>query len=171
MGYKKLVMEHGTHCQHKDCHRLNFLPILCWSCNKNFCENHHKYEDHNCPKGKTKYTLPICPKCQNPVPFIDSKRSAEEALKAHICSKAENKKQIQMASTPKSKNKIYTNRCNKEGCKKKQSHPFKCSECMKTFCLQHRFETDHNCIGKQGAIREARLAKFGMLGTLISVKS
>ena len=43
--------------------------------------------------------------------------------------------------------KTYPNRCNKQGCKKKEAIPVHCKNCKLNFCLAHRFEQDHSCKG------------------------
>lgn len=64
---------------------------------------------------------------------------------------------------PLPKPKIYKNKCNKGGCKKKSAHSFKCHACRKSFCVSHRLESDHECVGAVVAGRELRLRKFAHL--------
>ncbi|KAI3474851.1 hypothetical protein Pfo_030162 [Paulownia fortunei] len=35
----------GSHCQHSDCHQLDFLPFTV------FCLEHRSYKSHDCPKS------------------------------------------------------------------------------------------------------------------------
>ena len=49
--------------------------------------------------------------------------------------------------------KVYTNRCAKKGCKKKELLPMTCENCRQNFCIRHRHETDHDCAGFGGSGR------------------
>jgi len=164
----------GENCQFSDCNKLDFLPIKCSACDKHFCSNHYKFIHHNCEKAtpeqlkpENNYQIPVCPKCDRAVPFIDGKRDPNEAINKHLevgdCGKQTVKSSSNKTKDAPQKNlkgKIYKNRCNKLGCKKKMAVPMKCVDCQKVFCLAHRFEKDHECEGKIDVQREARLRRF-----------
>ncbi|PWA00071.1 hypothetical protein BB558_003883 [Smittium angustum] len=61
----------GEHCSNKDCNRLDFLPYKCEYCNKKFCENHWKANDHSCENQHKilDFRIPTCPICNLPVPI------------------------------------------------------------------------------------------------------
>jgi len=147
----------GDHCSHKGCNQLDFLPIKCSACNQKFCSSHYKFADHACAKASpeqldsgNQYQIPVCPLCDKTVPFLDGKRDANAAIDRHISLGCDSKKSA--------KPKIYKNRCNKKGCKKKEAHGFKCAVCKLSFCIKHRFETDHECRGVM-AMREVERMK------------
>ena len=57
----------GTHCGFLECKRLDFLPIKCNGCQKVFCSDHFRYENHSCPKeGVRDRQVPACPLCSKP---------------------------------------------------------------------------------------------------------
>merc|ERR1712228_263564 len=47
----------------------------------------------------------------------------------------------------KKKEKVFTNKCNKPKCKKKELVPCICNTCRLNFCLTHRHPADHDCKG------------------------
>jgi len=81
----------------------------------------------------------------------------------HLNSSSKNSKILPDTVKPLPKPKIYKNKCNKAGCKKKSAHSFKCPACRKSFCVSHRLETDHECVGAAVAGRELRLRRFAHL--------
>ena len=42
---------------------------------------------------------------------------------------------------------IFTNKCQKPGCKQKEMMKVICDQCHKNYCLKHRHPLDHNCSG------------------------
>lgn len=146
-------MNIGDHCAFSECNRLDFLPIKCTACTKNFCSQHYQYKAHKCQKATplqlesaNQFQLPTCPICDQTVSFLDGNRNPDEAISRHIDSGCKNPKK------PKS-----SNLCSKKGCKKKELVPIKCKDCDKVFCLRHRLAEDHSCIGRQNAMRENAL--------------
>ncbi|XP_071520153.1 AN1-type zinc finger protein 2A-like [Panulirus ornatus] len=136
----------GTHCSEPTCRQLDFLPIICNLCKKEFCVDHHKYESHNCTESyKADVQVPICPLCNQPVP---SKRGQppDLAVNDHMENNCKNKKK-----------KIYTNKCSAARCKTKEVVPVLCDSCKQNFCLQHRHVVDHDCKGPPSG-RERALA-------------
>jgi len=80
----------------------------------------------------------------------------------------------------KERRKVYTNRCSKKGCKRKELVPIKCEKCRLNYCLKHRHEQDHSCQGFQGtgrvvssagaaALFRAMIGKYETLGTRLSL--
>jgi len=54
----------------------------------------------------------------------------------------------------KKKDKVFTNKCNKAKCKKKELVKITCDSCKLTFCLTHRHQQDHNCEGPSATSRK-----------------
>jgi len=83
------------HCENKECNLQDFLPISCTLCNKNYCNNCYKYENHQCNKIKNyenQYQIPKCYACKKNVPFLDSNRNANDTIDFHLrfhCKKTE----------------------------------------------------------------------------------
>ncbi|XP_042869526.1 AN1-type zinc finger protein 2A-like [Penaeus japonicus] len=133
----------GTNCAEPTCRQLDFLPFTCNMCKKEFCVDHHKYEDHSCPESyKVDVRIPICPLCNQPVP---SKRgeAPDLAVNDHMENNCKNKNK-----------KIYTNKCSANGCKTKEMIPVSCNACGLNYCLRHRHTTDHDCKGPAATSRE-----------------
>jgi len=124
----------GLQCSNKDCKQLDFLPIKCDACNNTFCAEHYKFERHNCGEGgRRNKVVPVCHKCQALVPAKNM--SEQEAMELHLSNNC----------APYKRNKIYTNRCNKAECKRKELIPFQCESCHLSFCIKHRHSADHDC--------------------------
>ncbi|PWA02524.1 hypothetical protein BB558_001373 [Smittium angustum] len=138
----------GEHCSNKDCNRLDFLPYKCEYCNKKFCENHWKANDHSCENQHKilDFRIPTCPICNLPVP-INRGEDPNYKVENHIrmgCSKIPGKS----GKNPGQKGA----QCGFDGCKPKGMVFTVCSSCGNKYCLKHRHEADHNCkpnIGKK----------------------
>ena len=91
--------------------------------------------------------VPVCPLCNQPIPVA---RGAvpDLAVSEHI----ENNCQL------RSKQAVFSNRCRKAKCKKKELVPIVCETCRLNFCLTHRHPTDHDCRGPQTTSRAAAAA-------------
>lgn len=48
----------------------------------------------------------------------------------------------------RSRRKVFSNRCSFQGCKAKEMVPVICKDCNQNYCLKHRFQNDHKCMGK-----------------------
>lgn len=116
------------------CVILDFLPVKCDSCSKVFCSSHYNYEQHSCSGTRKDVQVPVCPLCGEPVPTAPGVQP-DITVGQHI--------DQQCKSDTK---KIYTNRCNHKGCKRKELIPVTCSQCKLNFCLRHRHTSDHNCM-------------------------
>ncbi|XP_055839405.1 AN1-type zinc finger protein 2A [Episyrphus balteatus] len=128
----------GKHCSEKSCHKLDFLPMKCDSCDKVFCSEHFSYMKHSCPGAyKKDFQVPVCPLCGEPVPTPRG-TSPDQTVGQHI-------DQYCKSDTKK----IFTNRCSYKNCKKKELIPVTCTVCNYNFCLRHRHSADHECTGPQ----------------------
>lgn len=77
--------------------------------------------------------VPICPVCFLPVPSEAGRE--DEAVSQHL------------DKFCKTQTKIYTNNCSFKNCKKKELVRITCSKCKMDFCLKHRYENAHKCLG------------------------
>eukprot|EP00088_Acartia_fossae_P031752 TRINITY_DN32568_c0_g1_i5.p1 TRINITY_DN32568_c0_g1~~TRINITY_DN32568_c0_g1_i5.p1 ORF type:complete len:258 (-),score=45.36 TRINITY_DN32568_c0_g1_i5:121-894(-) len=138
----------GEHCTESSCKQLDYLPMRCDACNQLYCKDHLKYDDHSCnSKYKKDVQVPVCPLCNAPVPVARG-TLPDLAVSAHI----------DQACKQKVKEKVFTNRCNKARCKKKELVKITCDACKLNFCLTHRHPKDHDCEGAAAASRLAAAA-------------
>jgi len=138
----------GKHCSEKTCRQLDFLPMKCDACSEIFCTDHLQYDDHRCNSSyKKNIQVPVCPLCNQPIP-VPRGTVPDLAVSEHI----ENNCQV------RSKKAVFSNRCNKTKCKKKELVPILCDSCKLNFCLTHRHPTDHDCQGPQTTSRAAAAA-------------
>jgi len=112
----------GSHCSNPSCKQLDFLPFKCDACGLQFCLEHRTYENHHCAVFQDHNITDICSECKLEL----------DPNQEHIC---------------KGKKK-RSNKCQKPKCKKIELIPIFCAQCNKQFCIQHRLEVDHDCIGK-----------------------
>lgn len=130
----------GQHCNEPTCKQLDFLPMKCDACDKIFCQDHIVYSAHKCTESyKKDNQIPVCPLCNLPCPLRKGELP-DVVVGRHIESDCQ-------SDPAKERRKVYTNRCSKKGCKKKELIPVKCETCHQNFCLRHRHETDHDCKG------------------------
>jgi len=142
----------GKQCSERSCRQLDFLPMKCDACSLIFCKDHLQYDTHCCSSSyKKNIQVPVCPLCNQPIPV--SRGSVPDlAVSEHI----ENNCKV------RSKEKVFSNRCNKSKCKKKELVPLICDTCKLNFCLTHRHPADHDCQGpkisdRAGAAAAARV--------------
>ncbi|KAL6520316.1 Zinc finger AN1 domain-containing stress-associated protein 12 [Orobanche minor] len=127
----------GSHCQHSDCHQLDFLPFTCNSCRKVFCLDHRSYKSHNCPKSNiSSRKVSVCEICSSVIETTghereDEKKIMERHEKSGDCD-------------PKKKRKPT---CPVRRCKEVLtfSNTTTCKTCGVKTCLKHRFPADHTC--------------------------
>lgn len=140
----------GDHCSEKTCNRLDFLALKCDACEGIFCTDHISYLGHSCPSAyKKDVQVPVCPMCNVPIPL---KRGdpPDLAVGLHIDNDCQ-------SDSSKKRRKVFTNRCSAKGCKIKEIVRVDCGDCGRNFCLKHRHPTDHDCIGREEALRIRRL--------------
>lgn len=155
------VFHVGEYCSVSSCNRLDFLPVKCDGCSKKFCNDHFRYEQHQCSSGRRQGNqVPVCPLCSKPVP-VKKGEIPDIRVGQHIDADCP-------SDTAISKRKVFANRCSAKGCKKSEMMRVECTDCRKTFCLAHRFPDDHSCQGvsvsesggvsRSGASAMARIA-------------
>ncbi|XP_044088887.1 AN1-type zinc finger protein 2A isoform X3 [Neovison vison] len=109
--------------------------------------------------------VPVCPLCNKPVP-VKKGEIPDVVVGEHI--------DRDCNCHPGKKEKIFTFRCSKEGCRKKEMMRVSCDQCHGSFCIQHRHPLDHSCkhggrpIGTAGctAARASESKPSGALNTL-----
>ncbi|XP_075687528.1 AN1-type zinc finger protein 2A [Rhinoderma darwinii] len=141
----------GKHCSEVTCKQLDFLPMTCDACQDVFCKDHITYDQHKCSSAyKKDVQVPVCPLCGAPVP-VRRGELADVAVGQHIdrnCS----------SDSSTGKQKVFTNRCCKPGCKRKELMKIECHRCHSNFCLSHRHPSDHDCKSKGQALSKAGYA-------------
>ncbi|KEH24928.1 zinc finger AN1 domain-containing stress-associated protein 12 [Medicago truncatula] len=127
----------GKHCQHVDCHQLDFLPFTCDGCKQVFCVEHRSYKSHECPKpDHNSRKVVVCEECSMSMEIRGNMGENEEAiLKKHRSS----------GKCDPSKKKKPT--CPVKRCKEilTFSNTSTCKTCHIKVCLKHRFSADHAC--------------------------
>ncbi|KAG9470262.1 hypothetical protein GDO78_018414, partial [Eleutherodactylus coqui] len=91
--------------------------------------------------------VPVCPLCCAPVP-VKRGELADIAVGQHIDRNCSSKR----------KQKIFTNRCCKPGCRRKELMKVECDQCHSNFCLSHRHPLDHDCKWKGHALSKPGFA-------------
>eukprot|EP00281_Chroomonas_sp_CCMP1168_P007399 CAMPEP_0206265320 /NCGR_PEP_ID=MMETSP0047_2-20121206/29923_1 /ASSEMBLY_ACC=CAM_ASM_000192 /TAXON_ID=195065 /ORGANISM="Chroomonas mesostigmatica_cf, Strain CCMP1168" /LENGTH=159 /DNA_ID=CAMNT_0053693189 /DNA_START=55 /DNA_END=530 /DNA_ORIENTATION=+ len=143
-------------CSHRGCPEKNdFLPFTCSGCGKQFCVEHQRAEDHDCPVApREDKRAPTCPMCMQAVTIMPGE-DANAVIDKHI-----------RAGCPTSAVKTKQNKCTFKGCREKEFIPISCKLCKQPFCLKHRFETDHDCPANKkpapGAAQQAASSVAGM---------
>lgn len=157
----------GEHCSNKSCNQLDFLPIKCDCCLKDFCKDHIRYELHKCESSyKKDIQVPVCPLCSQPVPGKRGE-APDIAVGEHIDRDCQ-------SDPAKQKRKVFGNKCTMKGCKQKEVVPIVCDQCKMNFCLKHRHTIDHGCKGPAAPVdraREAALARAAASSSSNSAKA
>ncbi|XP_024024311.1 zinc finger AN1 domain-containing stress-associated protein 12 [Morus notabilis] len=127
----------GKHCQHSDCHQLDFLPFNCDGCQKVFCLEHRSYKSHECPKsdhGSRKVV--VCEICSASIETTGRDGEGEKMLL---------EKHAKSGSCDPNREKKPT--CPVRRCKEALtfSNSSVCKTCHLKVCLKHRFPADHAC--------------------------
>ncbi|XP_063790654.1 AN1-type zinc finger protein 2A [Pseudophryne corroboree] len=141
----------GKHCSEVTCKQLDFLPLTCDACEELFCKDHITYDRHKCSSAyKKNVQVPVCPLCDAPVP-IKRGELPDIAVERHIARNCSYELSVH-------KQKIFSNRCCKEGCRKKELMKIECVQCQSNFCLSHRHPLDHDCKSKGPLLSKAGYA-------------
>lgn len=133
----------GVHCSHPSCNQLDFLPVTCRHCSKQYCHLHSPISSHSCtitPEELDAKTL-TCPLCHQIIPLDRTNEISTEQVNSRV------ERHISLGcpdETVRLKKK-YSNRCFVKGCKVKSLTPVLCQSCLRNYCLKHRFPGDHGC--------------------------
>lgn len=128
----------GRHCQHSDCHQLDFLPFKCAGCHKVFCVEHRSYKSHECPKSDhNSRKVVVCEICSTSLETTGHDGEEEHKVLLERHNKSGN-------CDPKKKKKPT---CPVRRCKEILifSNNSTCKTCHLKVCLKHRFPADHEC--------------------------
>ncbi|XP_004617192.1 AN1-type zinc finger protein 2B isoform X1 [Sorex araneus] len=141
----------GAHCSEPSCQRLDFLPLKCDACSGIFCADHVAYAQHHCGSAYQKdVQVPVCPLCNVPVPVARGE-PPDRAVGEHI--------DRDCRSDPaQQKRKIFTNKCERAGCRQREMMKLTCDRCGRNFCIKHRHPLDHDCSGEGRPPSRAGLA-------------
>ncbi|XP_028342038.1 AN1-type zinc finger protein 2A isoform X1 [Physeter macrocephalus] len=146
----------GKQCSEKTCKQPDFLPLECDACKQDFCKDHFTYAAHKCPFAfKQDVLVPVCPLCNSPIP-VKRGEIPDVVVGEHIdgdCEHRPGKKKegvrpvcvSPLGAGFSSGKKIFTYRCSKEGCRRKEMLRAACSECRGGFCIQHRHPRARGC--------------------------
>lgn len=135
----------GKHCSEPTCKQLDFLPLKCDACEQIFCKDHITYVLHKCSSAyKKDVQVPVCPLCNIPIP-VTRGQTPDIVVGEHIDRDCK-------SDPAQQKRKIFTNKCQKSGCKQKELMKVTCGDCHGNFCLKHRHPLDHDCTGKSAPI-------------------
>lgn len=105
-----------------------------------FSKDHIRYDEHQCRSSYRKNVqIPICPLCNQAVPFEYRDQSPDRVVSAHI------DRDCQSDPARQNRSKVYSNKCSVRSCKQREAIQVKCDQCARTFCLRHRFPDDHQC--------------------------
>ncbi|GAV74814.1 zf-AN1 domain-containing protein [Cephalotus follicularis] len=139
MGGTEAYPDLGRHCQHSDCHQLDFLPFICDGCQKVFCLEHRLYKFHECPKPDHRSRkVIVCQICSTAIETTGHDGEEEKLImgkhkKSGDCYSNKNKKKPT---------------CPVRRCKETLtfSNTSTCKTCQLNVCLKHRFPADHVCM-------------------------
>ncbi|PVF98857.1 hypothetical protein CPB86DRAFT_784298 [Serendipita vermifera] len=111
----------NKHCGFDGCYTVDFLPVTCNLCAKEFCGSHFTPDQHGCPSESTgsdhvesnqnQRIHCAFPGCLNSTPYFNIERQGQETV----------------------------------------SPPNACPGCQKVFCLTHRHTSHHECSGAPNA--------------------
>ncbi|KZV45662.1 Zinc finger family protein [Dorcoceras hygrometricum] len=127
----------GRHCQHPDCHQLDFLPFSCNACHRVLCLEHRSYRSHDCPNSNShSRKVVVCEICSH---AIETTGQGEEEERKIL------EKHEKLGECDPKKKKKPT--CPVRRCKQVLtfSNTSSCKLCHIKVCLKHRFPVDHNC--------------------------
>ncbi|XP_035753118.1 AN1-type zinc finger protein 2A isoform X1 [Egretta garzetta] len=129
----------------------DFLPLKCDACGEVFCKNHIRYDDHECRSAyKKNVQVPVCPLCNAPVP-VQKGEIPDIVVGAHMDKDCK-------YNPAQQKQRIFTNKCLKPGCKRKEMMRVVCEQCGGNFCIKHRHPLDHDCKGSSHPTSKAGYA-------------
>ncbi|CAJ0766088.1 9746_t:CDS:2 [Entrophospora sp. SA101] len=127
----------GKHCSDPNCKQLDYLPVKCQYCKKDYCNEHFKPNDHNCTNAPSEdgVKVPVCPVCNQPIPVA---KGEDPNIRMNIHIENDCNKPVKSTSKP-------FNSCSFGKCKNRIAVKIMCSGCGKSYCIKHRLEPDHKC--------------------------
>ncbi|XP_029433369.1 AN1-type zinc finger protein 2A [Rhinatrema bivittatum] len=138
----------GQQCSQNTCNQLDFLPLKCDACEQIFCKNHITYPQHKCTSAyKKDVQVPVCPLCNTPI-AVKRGEMPDFVVGEHIDKNCK-------YNPSQYRQKIFTNKCLKTGCKKSELIKMVCDQCHQNFCIKHRHPLDHECSGSHLSLSKA----------------
>lgn len=134
--------DRGKRCELAGCNQLDFLPMRCDICARQFCATH--INNHGCERSDGR-RLPVCPICSKAI-ILKAGEDPDAAMSLHIESgcRARVRSVVDKARQESSK-------CNygkgRKACKDTSAIKIKCGKCLKLFCVKHRDPAVHKCKG------------------------
>ncbi|KAH9187616.1 hypothetical protein AeNC1_010412 [Aphanomyces euteiches] len=138
-----MPLDIGEHCAKPGCNQKDFLPFSCDCCSGVFCLEHRTYTAHACPNAGSKDSRAItCPLCRATISLTND-QDVNLVFDQHTRTNC-NPDQYNEKKKAKA-------RCEAESCREilTASNTMQCQTCRKKVCLKHRFESDHQCKGRQ----------------------
>ncbi len=156
------LIEVGRHCSEPSCHQLDFLPHLCHKCGQYYCLDHFQLTRHKCVEPlESVNTMPTCPLCNKDIK-VPRNASKDEYVDRHIASGCTEHLLALTAQEKEARRQAW--HCDAGFCSntKDKLSTLTCPQCHGTFCLKHRFPSDHRCEDQQRERAEkARIARLG----------
>ncbi|KAF8463998.1 hypothetical protein BDZ91DRAFT_697893 [Kalaharituber pfeilii] len=118
----------GKHCDVSTCHRLDFLPFKCGSCQGTYCLDHRSETAHSC-KHEGKWATERRQRelgksaSPSPTPITEAGKGQPLVAEGSVC------------AHPRCKTVVNTAR----------TAGVFCSTCRRTYCLPHRLQDSHDC--------------------------
>uniref|UniRef100_A0A8C9J4S4 Zinc finger AN1-type containing 2B n=1 Tax=Piliocolobus tephrosceles TaxID=591936 RepID=A0A8C9J4S4_9PRIM len=107
--------------------------------------------------------VPVCPLCNVPVPVARGE-PPDRAVGEHI--------DRDCRSDPaQQKRKIFTNKCERTGCRQREMMKLTCERCSRNFCIKHRHPLDHDCSGQGHPTSRAGLAAISRAQNVASTST
>ncbi|MBE3050380.1 AN1-type zinc finger domain-containing protein [Candidatus Bathyarchaeota archaeon] len=111
----------GKHCQLEYCNHLDFLPFICQSCKKTFCQEHRIEDSH---------------KCANPGAWARRRREAEMAKPS-------------IGAGKELRYRVSAKPCDSPSCSTSigsaRNPGVHCQTCRRDYCHTHRLKEEHDC--------------------------
>ena len=156
----------GKRC--KICNTRDYLPFQCQTCHFFYCFEHWR-QHPSCPSSSSQLldqlsiskSLP-CPRCNAVLSLGPADTDINAFMKAHLTSgrcASQNKTAGPKKTAGGKQQENPSFDCAVPSCKKRELFEVKCGTCAKTFCLQHRFEGDHQCTGPSAKSEKIRPVK------------
>lgn len=139
---RAMDLDVGAHCGVPSCRLRDWLPFSCDACGGVYCLEHRTYAEHDCPHAHAKQQLAIkCPICKATLQ-LRGDEDPNAVFEIHSaqggCDPSMRPKKARCAASKCREVLGPTNTC-------------RCGDCARSFCLRHRFKTDHACEGRPAA--------------------
>ena len=150
------VMDIGSHCSNELCRQLDFLPVTCSHCHRQFCSACYTSHRASCAVVEDRSVV-VCPMCARGVTFKageDPNVVIEEHQRVGQCD-------------PRNYSRVHERkRCCGDGCREKLTtvNAYVCKTCGQETCVRHRFPESHGC----KAVVARKASGHGFFGSIKS---